>query len=129
VIRLPLQDEEERPTRFRWNTSLTANEDAHRNARLRVLPALHVADWPGNSDVASRLSSVLVGNAAAHAEPMSNGMVPLRLIELSAGELAIEVDDGTPEFPNFAHAVEEAKTKVGSGLWWVSHYRACPGRS
>ncbi|MCG0062082.1 MULTISPECIES: hypothetical protein [Streptomyces] len=101
---------------------MTANEDAHRNARLRVRPALHVANWPGNSDAATRLASVLVGNAAAHAESMSDGKVPLRLVELPTGELAIEVDDGTPEFPNAEKALAEAKT--GSGLWWVSHYRA-----
>lgn len=49
-------------------------------------------------------------------------MIPLRLVELSTGELAIEVDDGTPEFPNFEKAFKEAK--VGSGLWWVSHHGA-----
>ncbi|MFI9755805.1 hypothetical protein [Streptomyces collinus] len=88
--------------------------------RKLVLDRL-ISDWSGNADVASRVADVLVTNAAEHAGPLDGGEIPLRLLLLPDSQLLIEVDDGTPEFPDFHKA--QAEAPIGRGLWWVSHYR------
>jgi hypothetical protein len=122
VLLLPLEEQE--MPRYRWETKLLANAAAGPNARLRVRPRLTVARWPGNVDVAARITDKLVDNAANHGNPFSDGCVGLRLTVLpNTEELLIEVDDDNPDFPNFA-AVTSADHPNGRGLWWVKHYRA-----
>ncbi|MGW0844183.1 hypothetical protein ACWD26_29410 [Streptomyces sp. NPDC002787] len=92
-----------------------------RTARNVVLNRLRTFGWGGSEDAASRVADVLATNAADHAAALDCGEIPLRLVILPDNQLLIEVDDGTPDFPDFNKA--QAEASVGRGLWWVSHYR------
>ncbi|MFF8531651.1 hypothetical protein ACN6K9_002526 [Streptomyces sp. SAS_267] len=108
----------------RW--ALAANSGAGPNARLRMRPWLTVARWNGNIDAATRVTDRLVDNAVRHGEPLPGGIVLLRVFVLpETEELAIEVQDGRPEFPGFEQVATQSgeARKAPPGLWWVRHYR------
>jgi anti-sigma regulatory factor (Ser/Thr protein kinase) len=90
-------------------------------ARNLVLGRLRKIGWGGDQDAAGRVADVLATNAAAHAARLDCDGTPLRLVILPNSQLLIEVDDGTPDFPDFDKVVEGAP--AGCGLWWVSQYR------
>ncbi|MGW3134974.1 hypothetical protein [Streptomyces sp. NPDC001139] len=121
VVLVPLQMPDEDEPVSRWSTTLTANEGAGPNARLRVRTQLRMAKWNGNVDIASRVADKLMDNAASHGQPFADGSVVLRLTVLpETEELLIEADDADPKFPDFQAAAANAPT--GRGLWWVDHY-------
>ncbi|MEU1466096.1 ATP-binding protein [Streptomyces sp. NPDC005727] len=120
VALLPLMPDPGTP-RFEWSTKLLASGAAGPNARYRVRPRITVAHWPGDVDLASRVTDKLVDNAARHGKPFDDGHVLLRLTVLpETEELRIEVDDVDPAFPGF-DAVS-SNPSHGRGLWWVQHY-------
>ncbi|MEU6379524.1 hypothetical protein [Streptomyces sp. NPDC046909] len=64
-------------------------------------------------------------NAVRHAQPFQDGKYPLRAFILPTNELVVEVEDQTPEFPNFAGAIAWEPTDEDvppRGLWWVRRY-------
>ncbi|MFC4507013.1 MULTISPECIES: hypothetical protein [Streptomyces] len=121
---LPLEPEQEPP--FTWDTRLQANEAAGPNARLRTRTQLTIANWRGNVDQASRVADKLMDNAVKHGKSFDDDKFPIRLIVLpEEDELAIEVDDANPEFPDFDQAVSRdlAGGPPRTGLEWALHYR------
>lgn len=121
---LPLRTEIE--PAFSWRVSLVASAACGLLARQRVRPALTMARWEGNVDIAARVADKLVDNAIVHGKPFGDGTVTLRLIiDATTRELLIEVDDALPDFPDFAAVVNQSSTLRGTppGLWWVAHYQ------
>ncbi|MGW7387075.1 hypothetical protein [Streptomyces sp. NPDC054794] len=121
---LPSHHDEE--PRYKWQTRLTANTGAGRNARLRVRTRLTAARWPGNVDAAARVADKLVDNAFRHAKPFGpgEGWIELRLTLLPGpDELLIEVDDATAEFADFDKAMSAEASGHPPGLWWIRHYQ------
>lgn len=114
----PIQVPDEAP--FKFSADLLGPMPGQ-TARRLVLDQLRKIGWVGNEDAASRLADVLATNAAEHAVPLDCNETPLRLVILPDDRLLIEVDDGTPEFPDFSKTMADAH--IGRGLWWVSHYR------
>ncbi|MFJ3674009.1 hypothetical protein ACIPSE_47000 [Streptomyces sp. NPDC090106] len=111
---------------FTWSVSLVASAACGLLARQRVRPALTMARWEGNVDIAARVADKLVDNALVHGEPFGDGTVTLRLIiDATTRELLIEVDDALPDFPGFAAVANQSSTLRGTprGPWWVAHYQ------
>ncbi|MEU3788512.1 ATP-binding protein [Streptomyces fructofermentans] len=116
----------EKNPRFLQFWPLTATVHAGPNARLRMRPWLTMSRWPGNIDQAARVADKLVDNAVKHGKPLQGGYVHLRVFGLpETDELAIEVEDGLPEFPGFEEAAAQSGEVQGrpKGLWWVAQYR------
>ncbi|GHH22181.1 hypothetical protein [Streptomyces lanatus] len=95
-------------------------------ARQQVRPALTMACWEGNVDIAARIADKLVDNAIVHGEPFGDGTITLRLIiDAKTRELLIEVGDALLSFQGFAEVANQSGDVRGTphGLWWVAHYK------
>ncbi|MGW7258721.1 hypothetical protein [Streptomyces sp. NPDC054834] len=124
VALLSLQAEDEARRCREW--SLTANEGAGPNARLRSRPLLTTWGWRGNVDAAARVADKLVDNAFRHGRPFPDGCISLRFALFPKTDaLLIEVSDALPAFPDFDQAAtaDPAPQSPPNGLWWVRHYQ------
>ncbi|MFE9812502.1 hypothetical protein [Streptomyces sp. NPDC005548] len=94
--------------------------------RIQLRTWLTVVCSNGNVDQATRVASHLVENAVRHGAPLQPGnLVFLRVFSLSdSNELAIEVEDALPKFPEFEKFANQSGEVRGkpNGLWWVAHY-------
>ncbi|WP_328980691.1 hypothetical protein [Streptomyces canus] len=121
-----LEISEDETPRFRWEAWMSAEASIGPNTRIRVRPRLNAARWPGNVDIACRLAAVLTDNAVRHGKPFYGNKIWLRLMcPQDTDDLLIEVDDASPDFPDFNEvAARPALAGKPTGLWWVHHYRA-----
>jgi hypothetical protein len=126
VVHLLAQEDADALPRFRWETKLTAGLSAGTNARLRARPRLTVARWPGNVEVASRITAKLVDNAAQWGLPFPDGSVGLRMtVGPVTEELVIEVDDALPHFDRFEAVTSDPVAGcTGNSLRWASGHGA-----
>lgn len=92
------------------------------STRIWARSALTIMAWPGPVAVAVDVLYVLVTNALRHGLPAGSGQsvrVALRLTD--RGDLLVDVEDHTPDFPAFDKAVNG---ELGRGLWGARRHGA-----
>lgn len=102
---------------------LPGNVNAVNLARVQARSQLTILGWRGSIHVATEVLGQLVDNAVCHGLPFGGeaARVKTRIGITESHQLVIDVEDPTPQFPDFSAAVQGEQ---GRGLWEVKRLGA-----